>query len=542
LGISSPNAPLHKTGDPYYSSIRAGVATFTELQQGDDIVSYPAVPVALTDDVYSEFGAFRTGWAQAHFLGSLYGGADLQDSPFSALKLALQQDWRDDSRHVIVLFSNSWGKDKEPVTDLTMKQITALARDKNVEILPVFTSRTLRANPDRAQFVNDANLFYAKLATQTEGHRTEVTDLITSSLVYDVIMGHVFSPDVVISKGATYANPKTKKATTTDLKNTKTVVKKGANIVLSASKSSSPTGKIIKYSWDFNGDGIIDYESDGPFAENDYTGDYDGLVCVTVTDNLGQSTTSCEQIATTDDNDQVTDEEPAVLQAPEFHVVRSGSNAIITWQPTDGYIVFRDSEGALIVVTDAHNGLFTLKDVPSERFVLTGQLVDGNNESEPRIITIAVGEVQAIPAAPTDSNQTTEPSPAPPDTASDNGDGLVLETGSDAPTRQTVVLGSVQEMSDKVTLPTVAGTEGLSPASTGNSQSPRNGVSALWHAFAAKAAKIVEGIAEDYLLLLLVVLLLLIWYYLKSRRRDQETYQYDQQKRYTSRKVISLQT
>jgi type II secretory pathway component PulM len=105
-----------------------------------------------------------------------------------------------------------------------------------------------------------------------------------------------------------------------------------------------------------------------------------------------------------------------------------------------------------------------------------------------------------------------------------------------------VVLGSVQEMSDKVTLPTVAGTEGLSPASTGNSQSPRNGVSALWHAFAAKAAKIVEGIAEDYLLLLLVVLLLLIWYYLKSRRRDQETYQYDQQKRYTSRKVISLQT
>lgn len=545
--LSSPNAPNHDPSDDYYSSIHAGVATFTEFQEGDDIVSYPKVPVPITEDVYSEFGAFRSTWGAAHFLGNNVGGVDVQDSPFGAIDLALDQSWRDDARKVIVLFSNSYGKDTEPVSGLTMKKITAKAREKNVEILPVFTSRTFRANESRVQLVPAANAFYAAMAKQSSGHAAEVTDGISATLVYDVIMGHVFAPDVKITKGKTYTDSKTKKTASKDI-DEKTVFKKGEKIVLSASDSNSPESTIVHYAWDFDGDGIIDYESDQPYGEHTYDNNYQGGVCVTVTDTMGVSTTGCTQISVSDDDSDVTDDDPIVINAPNFHANRNGSDLVITWPPVEGYIILREADGTIIEYVNGMSGIFTIHDVPTGEFDIYAQLVQGDNQSDE--VRLRISAIQFV---------TTTSDNIPTNTGTTNNNTGTTQTGgTTAPVSNThQVLTTQQVMGSStgggpilVTNSKIAGEADLRVPEggvAGLARVSKGGTGKAGKSFLARVKngigrrlQGVSGVFDDFILWLILVFLLMAWLYFKSRQRDEDNYQHDVQKRFASRKVVSL--
>ncbi len=537
--LADPSLLIDTEKDVKYSSFQAGVVTYTEFDDGSNILPFTNTPVNLTDDVFGQFGYFVTGWGAAHFQGNNVGGADLQDSPFSALNKALDQDWRGDARKVIILFSNTWGKDPEPVTGLTMMQITAKARNKHVEILPVFTSKTFRANQNRVQNVPAANAFFAALAKQSKGHATEVTDLLPQRLIYDVIMGHVFAPDVEITTGRAYKDPKTKKATTNVIKDTKPVFKKGKKVILSAAKSSSPKSTITHYAWDMNGDGVIDHAGDSPYVEHTYDTPFDGQVSVTVTDGNGNSTTGTQDIGVTDDDNLVTEADPVVLESPDFVATRSGSNLVITWPPVAGTILIRDQAGAIITAVDGQAGTFTLTDVPQSAFSISLQLARGSDQSLPVTLNISAAiAAQTVPAVVTEPNNTT-PLSTTPVTTSDQ-EVLGATTGS-----QDILSMDVSDTSFDAS---DNAAETAPTDSTKTSQQNSAGVSGIKNAVAKnaeaaakKGAFALSEVVQDFLAWLILMLLFLILLYLIKRSRDQTSYQHNRQKRFVPRKVLGLQ-
>ena len=389
-----------------FTSSQIGVVTYTEFGRFDGtktlIESFVKTPTNLTEDIFSNYSYLNTSWGPAHFQNPPFGGEDQQDSPYSAISTALDQDWRSDARKVILLFSTSWGKEKEDTTNLTMNDITAKARTKDVEILPVFTSRTIRATDTYEQSAVKANDFYKALSKGVSGHYTEVTSTLGERLIYDVIMRHVFAPDVEITTGKTYNAPsKTTKKTAakTTIKNTKPVFKVSKKVVLSAGpKSNAPKSKIKTYAWDLNGDGIPDQTSTLPDIETVYDAPFSGTVSVDVTDEAGNTTTGFQDIEVTDDDTLVTHQEPAILPAPVVGSQRSGNDVILSWPPAEGDLTIADADGAVMVTTNGMSGSLTLKDVPQTAFSLFVQLHLGADTSDS--VEVAVGAAPIVDITP----------------------------------------------------------------------------------------------------------------------------------------------
>ncbi|NDC94332.1 cutinase family protein [bacterium] len=386
------------------SSIYTGLVTYTEFARFDgtkDVVeSYPKTITNLTSDIYGDYSYFKSSWGPAHSQNPPRGGEDLQDSPFSAINMALDQNyWRPEARKVIVLFSNTWGKESEDSTTHTVKSITSKARSKDVEILPIFTSKTFRENPSRVEFVPTANAYWNKLAKATGGHYAEVSGSIYEKLVYDVIMGHVSAPDIEITTGKIYNKPSTttkKVAQPTITKNTKPVFKKGKNITLSAAKSNAPKSKVTTYAWDVNGDGVTDVTSSLPDVTFTPDAPYDGAVTVTVTDQAGNSTTGTQDIQVTDDDSQVTYQEPVVLPDPVIQATRSGADVVLSWTPAEGTMAIMREDGSLLATADALLGTFTVQDAPTEAFTLKAQLINGNDSSNEVLVQVAASPVATV--------------------------------------------------------------------------------------------------------------------------------------------------
>jgi PKD repeat protein len=63
-----------------------------------------------------------------------------------------------------------------------------------------------------------------------------------------------------------------------------------------ASASTDPDGSIVKYEWDWNGDGIVDYASTGPTATHQYLEPGTYTVTLTVTDCYGAISSVTEEV------------------------------------------------------------------------------------------------------------------------------------------------------------------------------------------------------------------------------------------------------
>ncbi len=544
--------------DSKITSISAGLVTYTEYSSyngtKDVIQSFPKTITNLTLDVYGDYSYFKSTWGPAHSQNPPHGGEDLQDSPYSAINLALsQKDWRPEARKVIVLFSNTWGKDIEEDTGLTMKTITANARAKNVEILPVFTSKTFRATQEKADLIPTANAFWNKLAKDTGGHYTEVSDLIYGKLVYDVIMGHVHSPDVEITTAKAYNTPKAKAATKgktapTTIKNTKLVVKKGKKVALSAVKSNAPKGKVVKYQWDTNGDGAVDETSELPDITFTPGDEFDGTVTVVITDQSGNTTTGQQDVQATDDDDQITHEDPQQLPTPVITASRNGTDVILTWVPTAGDMVFKNPDGSLLAVANAAAGTFTVRDAPSDAFSLGAQLVDGNDYSDTVQISIAAAPTNVVPTSITDQpTDTTNPttggtgSPLPQQTTTPQG-SQPANTGAQTTNPQLVITAGTGQVLGIVSQPT------NKPAESQQIYKTTYGQKAPLFSFAKiKAAYNPGGIMAglrfvfwatfysfwpDMTMLLILLLLLLIMLDISLRDHRKQQYKHSQQYAY----------
>lgn len=526
-------------GEKGYTSTQVGVVTYTELSRYDGskylIESIVKTPTNLTTDIFGDYSYFKDSWGKAHFQNPPSLGEDLRDSPYSAISAALDQSWRKDARKVIVVFSNSYGKDKEDTTNLTMKQVTNKARAKDVEILPVFTAKTFKADANKAAFLPAANAFWQALAGPTSGHATELNDLIYDRLVYDVIMSHSYAPDAEISMGKTYNKPSAaakKESAPTTIKGTKPVVKAATATKLTAAKSNASKSKIKTYTWDLNGDGVADHTSKTPDIDIDFTpGDHE--VCVTVTDETYSATTVCQDITASDNDGDVTHQDPAVLQAPVMAATRVGNNLKLAWSPVSGDITLADEQGAVIVTMDGMAGSFTLTDVPTTAFVVSVTRRVGNDTSDP--VSLYIDALPTVPPSPTTdttppvSTETTQQPPATTLTEALGAQTGLPQNFSAASYKAIVTGGAVQGSG------TTAPTSGALKLPTVN----LSGITSLFTRGAAriKFAGLVLYFAfwSNVLALLLLAILLLLILAIVSRDRDQKTYKHHKQYTYAQK-------
>lgn len=394
--VLEPDGSVSQT---YYSGIGAGVVTYTELMSNEGLeIPYVKTVVNLTGDLYGNYSYFAQAWGAEHFTGNNVAGAYKQDTPYSAIDKALDQNWNPDARKVIMIFSNSWGLETEQTSGITMKQIMAKAKAKKVEILPVFTSKTMRESQTQVNNVPAANAFWNKLAKGTKGHYGEVTDKLPPLYIYDMILGHVYAPDVVLSLGQNYTDPKTKKPAASTVSD-KVVAKKGTKVKISAAKSSSPTSKVKSYKWDTNSDGIIDQDSADPIAEVPAG----STACVEVVAEDNTSTTDCISVEGSDDPTQITVDEPVILPTPNITAIRNGADLVLNWQPVNGDIVFNDPlTGEIMAIANGQSGTFKFSNVPTTEFDIDASLHNNNDYSD----TLHI-HVLAAPSSATNSDNST---------------------------------------------------------------------------------------------------------------------------------------
>lgn len=79
----------------------------------------------------------------------------------------------------------------------------------------------------------------------------------------------------------------------------------GQPIALDASGTVHPDGALVKYEWDFNGDGTFDLTTDSPTATYTYTSDYIGNLTLRVTDEAGRWSATTASVVMTRDGDAV---------------------------------------------------------------------------------------------------------------------------------------------------------------------------------------------------------------------------------------------
>ncbi|MGY2875610.1 hypothetical protein ACVW00_002800 [Marmoricola sp. URHA0025 HA25] len=83
------------------------------------------------------------------------------------------------------------------------------------------------------------------------------------------------------------------------------VVRLGKALELDGSGSYARAGALVKYAWDLDGDGSVDEVTGDPRVTHTYTGAFDGLVTMTVTDADGRTTSATTHVAATPDGDEV---------------------------------------------------------------------------------------------------------------------------------------------------------------------------------------------------------------------------------------------
>lgn len=151
------------------------------------------------------------------------------------------QPWREDSVKNIILLGDAPPQDPEPITGDTYKNIASLAREKGL----VKINAVLMNAPDST--VNG----FKPLVDATRG---KIFKAFKYTNVFETVISAIESikTEPVAYLGGPYvANP-------------------GDTIHFSAAGSYDPDGSVVKYEWDFDGDGKYDYSSSSPTAQHVY--------------------------------------------------------------------------------------------------------------------------------------------------------------------------------------------------------------------------------------------------------------------------------
>ena len=256
-------------------TVRVAVVTYKDFPQhyGAE-TDYPAqVEQAFTEDINTvkdKIGKIVVS-----------GGGDNPETVYSGLDAAFTQlKWRDGVKKVALVYGDAVPKDPEPETNFTWKDMAdkAYALDP-VEIYAI----------DSGEMMSSVNM--QKLVKQSGGMATNISnanqaaDAITAAL--DKAANKPF---------AWLSGPYQDKV--------------GATLTFDASNSYAVDGSgLVKYEWDFDGDGKFEETTAKPQAKHTFMSEYTGPVGVRVTDGNGLQATGSTMVTISKDGDIIPDDQ-----------------------------------------------------------------------------------------------------------------------------------------------------------------------------------------------------------------------------------------
>lgn len=256
-------------------TVRVAVVTYKDFPQhyGAE-TDYPAqVEQAFTEDINTVKDK----------LGKIVvsGGGDNPETVYSGLNAAFTQlKWRDGVKKVALVYGDAVPKDPEPETNFTWKDMA----DKAYALDPVEVYAI-----DSGEMMTSVKM--QKLVKQSGGMSTNISnanqaaDAITTAL--DKAANKPF---------AWLSGPYQDKV--------------GATLTFDASNSYAVDGSgLVKYEWDFDGDGTFEETTAKPQAKHTFMSEYTGPVGVRVTDGNGLQATGSTMVTITKDGDIIPDDQ-----------------------------------------------------------------------------------------------------------------------------------------------------------------------------------------------------------------------------------------
>ena len=298
------------------------------------------------------------------------GGGDTPETMYSGIKSALELPWRPGVKKIVLTVTDAPAHSPEPGTNLTEKEINALA------------------------FAVDPAQLYV-LADEYLEHDETIKPLVEKS------GGAFINADDDNADIAVTTAIQTAAAKPNAWINGPYVVKVGGTIRIDGSGSYAANGAIVSYEWDFNQDGVYDLKTTQPTFNHTFTTEFDGVLTLRVTDSNGKTNTATTLLTVSDDGDSTPREFDNCPDVYNYSQIDSDGDGIgnecddtpfpFEWKFTDG-----DSAGY-----DETGGYETLALISKQGDRVTVQRkyvrADGSSEirGEPYTTTLAGAEADA---------------------------------------------------------------------------------------------------------------------------------------------------
>lgn len=342
----NPSLPINCSG-PTASAIDAVIVMDTTGSMGSSIsgakqvainyidalansdIDYRAAVVDYKDklsDPYAsrvDLGFTTDRTAIVNAINALYasGGGDLPEDVYSGIMTAVNLPWRNGAKKVILLMGDAGPHDPEFGTGFTLNSVIAAANA--VDPVSIYAIRVGSDSYMRSIF--------QQLASGTGGMTFDTSYNISdvSAAILSALNAAARSPSAVIGENNGQLSG---------------VV--GTPIHFDASHSFDMDGFIVRYEWDFDNNGVFDFNSPDPAADYTYAQAYNGLVTLRVTDNDGNTGRSSARIVVSLTGNDTTPPVITItspLAQPYLHTTALN----VTWTATDTGSGVASSTGTL---------------------------------------------------------------------------------------------------------------------------------------------------------------------------------------------------
>ena len=265
------------------NSFRVAVVSYRDFsERTGDSIDYPArVDQTFTNNVADIQAAIDSLTAG--------GGGDFPETIFSGIDTAIALPWRPGVTKVALVIGDAPALSPEPISGLTATQIVAgsIAVDP-VQVFGIDVGEL------------DSNGALSEISDGTGGEVVSGTTLLTAK-ISEILDKATSQPFAWI--GQAYSG------------------KIGEPIQFDASGSYDPSElPLTLYEWDFDADGIFEFQSTEPSASHTYSGAFNDFVVMRVTGAGGTALASARTVANTQGYAPMGDEEPCELDENGFSI------------------------------------------------------------------------------------------------------------------------------------------------------------------------------------------------------------------------------